>query len=353
MSLIEKQLQVHEFVAISGQKDNTISVLIQSDQQDKLVGTENLWAVPGLVDIHTHVFPGCAAIGSPADTVGVSTGVSAVVDAGSSGWQNFERFLAESVHPSVTNVYAFLNISPDGLVSEKGELADLRRISVAKTVECARRHSRYIKGIKARASVSATVNTGIAGIELAKEAAMKAELPLMVHVGNGPPAFDEVLDLLGEGDIVTHCFHGKPGGIFLENGSIRPKAVAARERGVRFDVGHGSASLNFAVAKQAIQAGFYPDTISTDIYEGNINGPVFDLVTTANKFIGLGMSKSEALMSCSVVPAQILGIPRAGLTLLEWTDCYGKYFDSDGNAISITGAFSAKYVILNGLVFPL
>lgn len=355
MGLSEISLKVKEAVALPAD-NGAISVLVRPDQQDKLAGTENLWAVPGLIDIHTHVFPGRAAIGSQADTVGIKTGVSTVVDAGSSGWQNFNQFLAEAVHPSVTNVYAFLNISPDGLVTEKGELADLSRLSVARTVECARRHSRYIKGIKARASASATAGTDIAAIVLAKEAAIQAELPLMVHIGNGPPALDDVLDLLGPGDIVTHCFHGKPEGIIMEDGSIRAKALSARARGVRFDIGHGSASLNFAVARQAMQAGFCPDTISTDIYDRNIDGPVFNLITTVNKFIALGMSKRQALTISSVVPGQILDIPveaETNLALLEWLEDPGRFSDSEGNILSAQGVFRIKYVLFDGLVFAL
>lgn len=354
VELADIQLQVKETVGYPGQDSRTVQVRIRAGQEDILAGTEDLWAAPGLIDMHTHVFAGGAAIGSPADTVGIESGVSAVVDAGSSGWQNFDKFLAEVVHPSKTRVFALLNISPDGLVNEKGELADLSRLSIDKTVECARRHSRYIKGIKARASATATGTTGIAGIEMAKEAAVKAKIPLMVHIGNGPPAFDDVLNLLEKGDIVTHCFHGKPGGLFLEDGSLRPGVRAARERGVKFDVGHGSASFNFAVARRAIEAGFMPDTISTDIYERNIHGPVFNLITTVNKLICLGMSKPDALLSCSAIPAQVLSIsdqePGLNLTLLEWYDKPQEYTDSDGNRLSLQGGFTIRYALVNGIL---
>lgn len=356
MSLVESRITVKEAIGLSKQSGTAVDVLLQSDQQKKLLDTKELWAAPGLIDLHTHIFPGTAAIGLAADTVGIRTGVAALVDAGSSGWQNFDRFLAEVVHPSFTKVYAFLNISPDGLVSEKGELAEPGRLSVEKTVECARRYSRYIRGIKARASASAVGTAGMAGIKLAKEAAELAGLPLMVHIGNGPPALDDVLDLLGAGDIVTHCFHGKPGGILLD-GKVRPKALAARARGVRFDVGHGSSSLNFAVARDALKQGFYPDAISTDIYDRNINGPVFDLITTVNKFIALGMSRKEALLRSSVVPAKLLGLTdedgSANLTMLDWQEGPGEYVDSDGNSIAARGKFVVKYVICHGYVYAL
>lgn len=354
--VVSMEFPVKEVVVLP-HNHNWVTASIRADQRHLLTNTENLWAAPGLVDIHTHVFPGHAAIGSIADDVGVHKGVSIVVDAGSSGWQNFEQFMVQVIHPSVTTVYAWLNISPDGLVKEKGELADLDRLSLEKTVETARRHSRYIKGIKARASATATGNTGIAAIRLAKAAAEVADVPLMVHIGNGPPSLEEVLALLSAGDIITHCFHGKPGGILEADGRLRQDVDAARARGILFDVGHGSASLDFSVAGQAIANGFLPDTISTDVYDRNVNGPVFDLVTTINKFIALGMGKAAALEAASLKPSSVLGLSpqelSTGLTLLEWQDAVREYVDSQGNVLKATGAFAVKYILANGSLIAL
>jgi dihydroorotase len=145
---------------------------------------------------------------------------------------------------------------------------------------------------------------------LAREAADAAGLPLMIHPQDSwADSIDQVLAVLREGDIMTHMYHGMRHGILDENDRIQPAVQAARDRGVRFDVGHGQGSFNWDVCSKALEQGFLPDTISSDLHSHNVEGPVFDLITTVSKFLSLGMPLHDALERVTVEPAKTVGMP--------------------------------------------
>jgi dihydroorotase len=128
----------------------------------------------------------------------------------------------------------------------------------------------------------------------------------MVHIGNAPPTIEEVLELLDEGDIVTHCWHGKYGGLFGRDKRPLPETLAAVDRGVKFDLGHGSASFAFSSARYALDAGLPLHSISTDIHRGNVRGPVWDMATTMSKLLHLGFSLPEVIRRSTCWPAQLM-----------------------------------------------
>lgn len=262
---------------------------------------------PGLIDLHTHVFPEKTPLGIPADQVGVAQGVTTVVDAGSSGAYNFSAFLSECVEPAKTQVLAFLNISGDGLCNGLSELADMSRLAPKEARQLIRQHLQ-IRGIKVRMSASVVKENGIRPLVVAKQLAVDVNLPLMVHIGNSPPALSEVLNVLDKGDVVTHAFHGKRGGILDSGGELIPAAKAALAKGVLFDVGHGTSSFSFATMRKARQIGVHPFTISTDIYRQNVQGPVHSLLTTMSKCLALGISLEEVIAATTIAPATILGL---------------------------------------------
>jgi dihydroorotase len=139
----------------------------------------------------------------------------------------------------------------------------------------------------------------------ARKAADRLELPLMVHVIDMPRPLSWLLPRLGEGDVVTHCFHGSEGGALLdEEGTVVPEALAARNRGVLFDIGHGVGSFTFGVARAALAQGFPPDTISSDIHVYNVDGPVFDQTTTLSKLLHLGMDLPAVIEATTAAPAR-------------------------------------------------
>ncbi|MED1943763.1 MULTISPECIES: amidohydrolase/deacetylase family metallohydrolase [Brevibacillus] len=273
----------------------------------EMIDAEGYVVTPGLIDLHAHVFPTKTNLGVPADQVGVEQGVTTVVDAGSVGLWSFDAFLEEAVYPSVTRVLAFLNISGDGLCTGGGELADMSRLTPREAAALIRKQP-ILRGIKARMSGSVVKQNCIQPLLIAKEAAREAGVPMMVHIGNAPPKLTEILPLLDRGDVVTHAFHGKKGGMFDERGELIPEAQDALERGVLLDIGHGEASFSFQTLRHAQAQGIMPHVISTDVHQRNIDGPVHSLTHTLTKFLAMGYSLEEVIAASTLAPARILGL---------------------------------------------
>lgn len=266
-----------------------------------------LYIGPGWVDLHAHVFDGTTQISVHPDRVGLDHGVHTLADAGSAG-QATLRGLTDYVIPSAkTNIKVWLNIGSHGLVHLR-EVADSTYMDVAATIEAAASFPDIVRGIKVRSSGLIVGNMGIQPLQLGKLAARECGLPLLVHIGEAPPLIDDVLDLLDEGDVVTHCYHGKTGFPWLPNGRPSSALHRALDRGVKIDVGHGAASFNMGVAQAAVRAGFLPDSISTDIHVRNIGGPVFDIATVMTKLLYCGMSLSSVLSAVTEAPRATLGL---------------------------------------------
>ncbi|ELY3731785.1 amidohydrolase/deacetylase family metallohydrolase [Cronobacter sakazakii] len=267
---------------------------------------------PGWIDLHVHCYPKSPIYHDDPDAVGVSTGVTTVVDAGSTGANDIDDFYALT-RGVATEVLALLNVSKVGLIAQN-ELADMANIDAAAAREAIARHPDFIVGLKARMSSSVVGENGIAPLERAKAIQQEnGHLPLMVHIGNGPPPLDEIAARLSQGDIITHCFNGKPNRILTPQGQLRASISDALERGVRLDVGHGSASFSFEVARQAIALGILPHTISSDIYCRNrINGPVRSLAHVMSKFLAIGLSLPQVIDCVTLHAAQALRLAHKG-----------------------------------------
>ncbi|XTZ37917.1 amidohydrolase/deacetylase family metallohydrolase [Salmonella enterica] len=266
----------------------------------------------GWIDSHVHCYPNSPIYHDQPDSVGIATGVTTVIDAGSTGADDIDDFYTLT-RQAVTDVYALLNISRVGLIAQN-ELADMRNIDADAVREAVKRHPDFIVGLKARMSSSVVGENGIAPLTRAK--AMQQEcggLPLMVHIGNNPPNLDEIAELLTSGDIITHCYNGKPNRILTPAGELQASVMRAIARGVRLDVGHGSASFSFAVAKQAIALGILPQTISSDIYCRNrLNGPVWSLAKVMSKFLAIGLSLPQVIACVTDHAADALHLKQKG-----------------------------------------
>lgn len=284
----------------------------------KIIDARECIVTPGLIDLHVHVFTDKTPLGIKTDRIGVQQGVTTVVDAGSSGVDTYPIFLEEAVTNSETEVLAWINISRVGLCGGLSELADMTQLALEETARLIKSDSR-ICGIKARMSASVVKENGIKPLHVAKRLANELAVPVMVHIGNAPPPLHEVLELLEEGDVVTHAFHGKKGGIFTKEGSLLPEADQALKRGVIFDVGHGTSSFSFATMKRALELGIKPYTISTDIYRHNIDGPVHSLTITMTKLLALGVPLEEVIEMSTYNPAKILQREQVIGTLKEGT----------------------------------
>lgn len=266
----------------------------------------------GWIDSHVHCYPNSPIYHDQPDSVGIETGVTTVIDAGSTGADDIDDFYAIT-RQATTDVYALLNISRVGLIAQN-ELANLDNIDASAVRDAVQRHPDFVVGLKARMSSSVVGDNGITPLERAK--AMQQEngdLPLMVHIGNNPPNLDEIADLLSAGDIITHCYNGKPNRILTPGGELRAAVTRAITRGVRLDVGHGSASFSFAVAKQAISLGILPHTISSDIYCRNrIDGPVRSLANVMSKFLAIGLSLPQVIACVTDHAADGLRLAKKG-----------------------------------------
>ncbi len=195
------------------------------------------------------------------------------------------------------------------ITREIGELHDIQYASVPKAVDMIEKQRDLILGVKVRLSKNRVVSesAGIRPLYLAREAADAVGLPIMVHPHEAwCHSIDDILEVMREYDILTHCFHGKDIGILDVNGNIRKSVHEAVERGVIFDVGHGEGSFKWDVAERALRQNFHPQTISSDLHFYNVNGPVYDLITTVNKFLHLGLSLDDALAKITSTPAQAL-----------------------------------------------
>ena len=269
------------------------------------IDAAGLIVTPGLIDLHTHLYVGVSHYGIDPDTHCLGRGVTTAVDAGSSGAQTFPGLRRYVIEPARTRIYAFLHIAVQGMITSLlGELEDLRWASVAQAVERAREHPDVIIGIKVRLGYQMVGDDPRPAMRLAREAADTLGLPLMVHVIDMRPPISWLLPYMNRGDVVTHSFHGNPGGILDEEGRLFSEVIAARERGVLFDVGHGVGSFAYRVARSAIAQGFPPDTISSDLHAHNVDGPCFDQATTLSKLLHVGMDLAGVIRATTATPAR-------------------------------------------------
>ncbi|AFJ48572.1 amidohydrolase/deacetylase family metallohydrolase [Shimwellia blattae] len=266
----------------------------------------------GWIDSHVHCYPNSPIYHDEPDSVGIATGVTTVIDAGSTGADDIDTFYALTRKAS-TDVYALLNISRVGLIAQN-ELANMDNIDADAVRDAVARYPDFIVGLKARMSSSVVGDNGIEPLKRAKAFQQEnGNLPLMVHIGNNPPNLDEIADLLTSGDIITHCYNGKPNRILTPEGELRTSITAALRRGVRLDVGHGTASFSFEVARRAIAMGILPHTISSDIYCRNrIDGPVHSLAAVMSKFLAIGMSLPQVIDCVTTHAAEGLNLAEKG-----------------------------------------
>jgi len=277
------------------------------DAQDVIDATD-LLVVPGLVDLHVHVYWGVADLSIKPGPNDLTRGATTIVDAGSAGANTMPGFREYVIDRFEGRILAFVNISAMGQIDPfLGELHDERYLLADRAAASVLADPEVVVGIKVRLTESLTGPNALVALERAIEAGEIAGAPVMVHIGDSTVTTDETMRRLRAGDIVTHAFTDRVNGIFDDRGRVHPSALEARERGVRFDVGHGAGSFSFARAEAALAEGFRPDTISSDLHRFNVAGPVFDLVTTLSKFLHLGLSLADVIAMATEAPARAIG----------------------------------------------
>jgi dihydroorotase len=288
-------------VSITGGR---ITALGAAGQAAETIDASGLVLVPGLVDLHTHLYHGVSHYGIDPDANCLRRGVTTAVDAGSAGAQTFPGFRRYVIDHAQTRILAFLHVAVQGMITPLvGELEDLRWASPGQAIGRAREHPDVIVGVKVRLGYQMVGDDPEPALGLARQASEQLGLPLMVHIIDMRRPIGWLLARLGEGDIVTHCFHANEGGILDPDGRLYPEVGRARERGIVFDVGHGAGSFAYRVARAAMAQGFPPDTVSSDLHAHNVAGPVYDQATTLSKLLHCGMSLDAVIRSTTAAPA--------------------------------------------------
>ncbi len=286
-------------VAIAGGKIAAVATTIDPADAAKTIDARDLFITPGLVDIHTHVYAGTGEKGSYAgdnsvypDVVSPRSGVTTVVDAGGSGWRNFEDFKQRIIDRSTTRVLAFLNIVGNGMRGGKFE-QDLLDMAAQPTADMALQYPGVIVGIK----TAHYSGPEWAPVERSVEAGTLAALPVMVDFGSRKPErplSELVTTKLRSGDIYTHMYSGLRGEQD-QSGSVNPALWAGRKRGVLFDVGHGETSFAWRIAIPAIKEGFLPDVISSDMHVASMRAGMKDMANVMSKFLALGLPMDDVI----------------------------------------------------------
>jgi dihydroorotase len=242
-----------------------------------------------------------------------------------------------------------------------GELEDLRYCDPKLAAEAAIKNRDLIVGFKIRFSKQYTGPNDLEGMRRARAAADQAGLPLMIHIGGSYSPLKEFLALMKKGDVVTHSFNSLPNGLLDGSGKVIQEVLEARERGVFFDVGHGAGSFSFDVMEQCLKQGFLPDTISSDLYSANINGPVYDLLTTLSKFLLLGISLHDVVARATVNSSRVFNFgasigtlkpgAEADVSVLELKEGEFTFTDSGGKSRTGRHKLEAAATVRGGKVF--
>jgi dihydroorotase len=323
-----------------------------------------LYVVPGLIDLHVHVYHDHTPWGLDPDELCSAGGVTTMLDTGSAGSNNFPGFV-EIAKRAKTEVLGLVNLSCAGLVAANlGELRDRRYADLAGTVETIRRFPDVAVGVKIRAGkhLIGEGEQGWANFLDAVKAARESGTWLMVHIGESPMSIPEMIEHFEPGDCITHCFKGGSTRILDDEGRLFPAVREAAECGIVFDVGHGFGSLQWEVVEAALEQGFEPTTISTDLHTKNIHGPVYDMPTTMSKFLHLGVSLERVIEMSTTAPAKVLGRSddlgtlkegtRADIALLEKRE--GEFVFTDSYRQTRTGSelLVAAATIRRGEIVP-
>ncbi len=348
-------------VAIKAGKIAAIEPSIAAGRARKVLDVKGLLITPGLIDIHVHAYFTASNPGSwagdnsvPPDGFSFRSGVTTMVDAGSAGWRNFEHFKLTVIDRAKTRVLAMINIAGFGMVSDLTEQGDFDPAAVAKLKA---KYPETVVGVKSAHYQRPDWDS----VDSAVEAGRLAKVPVMVDFGYflpQRPFYQLVAEHLRAGDIATHAYRG-PVPWVDDQGKIYPYLLAARKRGVRFDVGHGGGSFVLRSAAAAMANGFYPDTISSDLHTTSMNGAFMDMPTLMSKMMALGMPLREVIRASTWTPAEVIQRPELGhLTVGAVADVAGLrlmegefgYYDNSGGRVASTQRLFCELTLKDGAI---
>lgn len=301
--------------------------------------------VPGLIDAHAHVFHKATSLSVDPDQIARRSALSTIVDAGSAGAGNFDAFRDFVMARSPYRILAFLNISFAGIFAFDhglfvGEATQPALLPVDRCVAKIEANRDRLVGVKVRIGGPATGALGLGALDLALQAAEQTKLPVMAHIGRAPPSYGELVERLRPGDILSHCYRPGPNSLLDGSGKLLPEVRDARDRGVLFDVAHGMGAFDFAVVERALDLGFVPDLISSDVHVVCVDGPAYDLLHTMSKILNFGVPIERVVGMSANRPALAIGRPDLGhlgvgaladIAVLDVVDADIAFTDVQGN----------------------
>jgi dihydroorotase len=354
-------------VAVTGGKIARVAEQIPEGNAKITVDASGMYIVPGLIDIHAHLFWGTESghyisnsyASLPPDGFTFRSGVTTVVDAGSAGWRNFSTFKEQTIDHSTSRVFAFLNIVGPGMKGGAIE-QNLGDMDPKLTAMVARQYADYIVGIKLAHYSGPEWDPLLRTVEAGRQ----ADIPVMIDFGgHRPPLSLERLFLeeLRPGDIFTHCFAHVRGrtAIVDENGKVRPYVWEAQKKGIIFDVGHGGGSFVFEQAVPALDQGFRPNSISTDLHTGSMNAGMKDMLNIMSKLMNMGMTLDEVIATSTWNPAKYIKHEELGhlsegavadIAVLSMREGDFGFEDVRGKKINGTRKLECELTVLDGKV---
>lgn len=343
-------------VGIKDGKVAAIETSIPAERGIDVVDADGMYVVPGLVDLHAHVYHSLG-FGIEPDPLAATSGVTTWVDAGSFAHNQAGAFRKFIVEGSQSRIFGYVYLYPTTRNPEEDPIRHVRR-NMRRTGETAVANRDFIIGVKFQVGSNMNGRWSLEFLKIARELCDKYELPMMAHVSFAPPEMDQVMEYMKPGDVVTHCFNTHSIGILDAAGKVKSSVKDARARGVLFDVGHGAGSFNFEIARKALDQGFLPDTISTDVYTASIDGPVYDMPTTLTKMQHLGMSLDDILVRATLNPAKVVDrVPGMGalavggpadIALLQMEEGDFRLVDSQRNAVRVKERMVSRLTICRG-----
>lgn len=345
----------------------TIEPDIPAAQGLDVIDARGLYVTPGLVDLHTHCAHDITGLSVEATPLAVQSGVTTWVDAGSFGPDQVSGFARLVVAPAQVRTFGFVHQFAN-IRNPDVDVVGYVRSGKKRTAAAVLQNRDCVLGVKVYVGSNMNGKYSLDFLKIAREMGDEFKVPLMAHISFAPPQTQEVMELMRGGDIVTHCYNTHTLGIldktdernnvFSSTGKLKPGVKEARARGVFFDIGHGSGSFNFKVARCALDAGFPPDTISTDLYNTNVRGPVYDMPTTMSKMLYLGMSFEEVLLRSTANPARIINrVPGMGtleigapadIALLAVEDGQFQLIDAQRDIVSASKRIVSRLTICRG-----
>jgi len=302
----------------------SIEAVIPPERANRVMDAGGKLVTPGLVDLHAHTFAFGSAIGIPADELVAHQCTTTTVSAGDAGANNIAAFRRFLLPGSRTRQFAFVHIAVMGLATfPVPELYNIDFAQVELAARAVAENADFVLGVKVRMSENVIARHGTEPLKRAIAACVASGVPakIMCHIGGvaDRALMSQILDLLRPGDVLTHCYSGLPnnagdGTNIVQDGKLLPAALAAKKRGVIFDIGHGGGSFDFTIAQAAMDQGCMPDTISSDVHVFSANTPGMPyLPWVMSKFLTLGFTLPQVVQMASSAPARIIGrVPKLG-----------------------------------------